>query len=86
MTQANTEAVTLISSLVGIRARGLPSAVSPPVEWMPILSERRWARSDSVPEMTAAMTSPGTSRLLRPIVDDNKILSVIPTQLETVVN
>ena len=33
----------------------------------------------SVPLMIAEITSPGTSSLLRPIVDDTKILSTAPT-------
>ena len=47
---------------------------------MPIPISRSSASSSSVPLMMAEITSPGTSILLRPMVEETRILSTAPTQ------
>ena len=71
--------VTVESTII-VRTRSPTSAVSPPVAYTPTPISRSSASSSSVPLMIAEITSPGTNSLLRPIVEETKILSTAPTQ------
>ena len=68
-----------VESTMMVRTKSPTSAVSPPVAYTPTPISRSSANSSSVPLMIAEMTSPGTSSLLRPIVDETRILSTAPT-------
>ena len=70
--------VTVLSTIT-VLTRSPTSAVSPPVDMM--LTPRAFISSmnSCVPLMMAAITSPGIRFLLRPMVDDSRMLSVAPT-------
>ena len=69
-----------VESTMMVLTRSPTSAVSPPVGYIPIpISHICW-RSSSVPLMIAEITSPGTSILFLPMVEDTRMLSTAPTQ------
>ena len=70
--------VTVLSTII-VRTRSPTSAVSPPVGYIFTPSDDNSSQRSFVPCIMAEITSPGINILLRPIVDDNKILSVAPT-------
>ena len=71
--------VTVLSTII-VRTRSPTSAVSPPVEYTLTPISRNSESNSSVPLIIAAITSPGIKCLLRPMVDDTRMLSVAPTQ------
>ncbi|CAI8159463.1 MAG: Uncharacterised protein [Polaribacter sp. SA4-10] len=71
-------AVTVESTII-VRTKSPTSAVSPPVEWIVIPKPLKSFINSSVPFIITDNTSPGILLLLRPIVEDNMILSVAPT-------
>ena len=71
--------VTVESTMI-VLTRSPTSAVSPPVGQIPIPISRISASRSSVPLMMAEMTSPGMSILLRPMVEETRMLSTAPTQ------
>ena len=72
-------AVTVLSTMM-VRTRSPTSAVSPPVSTMSTPMSRIVWQNSSVPPMTAEMTSPGTSCLLRPMVEESSMWSTAPMQ------
>ena len=66
-----------------VRTKSPTSAVSPPVEKIEIPLSRRFCKTSSVPFIIADRTSAGIKFLFRPIVEDNKIFSIAPTQIKS---
>ena len=71
-------AVTVESTMI-VLTKSPTSAVSPPVECIVTPKPFKSSINSSVPFIIADKTSPGILLLLRPIVEDNIILSVAPT-------
>mmetsp|Transcript_1915 Transcript_1915/g.4337 ORF Transcript_1915/g.4337 Transcript_1915/m.4337 type:complete len:358 (-) Transcript_1915:34-1107(-) len=67
-----------VESTMTVRTRSPTSAVSPPVLMIPTPYSRMVASTSSVPLISAFSTSPGMSALLRPMVEDSRMLSTQP--------
>ena len=69
----------MLSTII-VRTKSPTSAVSPPVDMIFTPTSRSSSSNSSVPLIIAEITSPGIRSLLRPIVDDKRMLFVAPTQ------
>mmetsp|Transcript_1133 Transcript_1133/g.3216 ORF Transcript_1133/g.3216 Transcript_1133/m.3216 type:complete len:228 (-) Transcript_1133:257-940(-) len=79
MTASRRMRATTVLSTTTVLTRSPRSAVSPPVDTMLTPFARSDARHCSVPAMSSESTSPEIRFLLRPMVEDRRMLSVAPT-------